>query len=337
MKIDAGLVFGNLREVPAIVRAAEASGFDGMWTSETQHEALLPLPLVAEHTQRIQFGTAIAVAFARSPTVLAHTAWDLAAQSGGRFILGLGTQVKAHIERRFGMTWEAPAPKLRDTILAMRALWDCWQNGTPLNFRGQFYKLTLMSPFFNPGPIVTPQVPIFIAGVNTTLCRLAGELADGFHVHPFHTAKYLREVTLPSIEAGAVKAGRSRKEVQVASSVFVVTNDAEREMVRGQIAFYASTPSYRAVLDCHGWGEIGERLSHLASRRQWGDMPAEVSDEMLEVFATIATPADLPGKLVTRYAGLLDRVALYAPFVPGEHDDRWQALIEAVHAQSSSN
>lgn len=333
MKIDAGLIFSNLQQAPAIARAAEAIGFDGLWTSETQHEALLPLPLVAEHTRTMQFGTAIAVAFARSPTVLAHIAWDLAAQSGGRFILGLGTQVKAHVERRFGMTWESPAAKLRDMLLAIRAVWDCWQNGTPLNYRGQFYKLTLMSPFFNPGPIATPQVPIFIAGVNTALCQVAGELADGFHVHPFHTAKYLREVILPSIEAGAAEAGRSKQATQTASSVFVIRDDGEREMVRAQIAFYASTPSYRAVLDCHGWGEVGERLSRLAARRQWDQMPGEISDEMLETCAVTATRAELPGKLIAKYEGLLDRLALYAPFAPGEDDDSWRALIEEIHSR----
>ncbi len=335
MKIDAGMMFTNLREVPVIAQAAEAIGFDAIWTSETQHEALLPLPLVAEHTQRIQFGTAIAVAFARSPTILAHLAWDLAAQSGGRFILGLGTQVKAHIERRFGMTWGSPTPKLRETILAIRAVWDCWQNGAPLNFRGQFYKLTLMSPFFNPGPIGTARVPIFIAGVNTGLCQLAGELADGFHVHPFHTVKYLREVILPAIEAGAAKAGRTRHEVQLASAVFVIRDDAEREMVRAQVAFYASTPSYRPVLDCHGWGETGERLSRLAARHQWAEMPREISDEMLETFAVIASPGDLPGKLLDKYDGLLDRLALYAPFAPGQDEAGWRALVEAIHAHSA--
>jgi probable F420-dependent oxidoreductase len=333
MKIDAALVVRNLREIPATAQAAEAIGFDAVWTSETQHEAILPLPLVAEHTQRIQFGTAIAVAFARSPTVLAHAAWDLAAQSGGRFILGLGTQVKAHIERRFGVTWEPPTPKLREMILALRAIWDGWQNGTPLNFRGQFYKLTLMTPFFNPGPIATPDVPIFIAGVNTKLCQLAGELADGFHVHPFHTARYLREIVLPTIEAGAAKAGRTRSDVQISAPVFAITDDTEREMVRFQVAFYASTPSYRPVMECHDWGEVGERLSRLAARKRWDEMPSEISDEMLDTFAVTGTPSELPGKLLAKYAGLLDRMTLYMPFVCGENEERWHALVEGIHAQ----
>jgi len=333
MKIDAVLEFSNLRQAPAIARAAEALGFDAIWTGEKQHEAILPLPLVAEHTQRMQFGTAIAVAFARSPMVLAHAAWDLAAQSGGRFILGLGTQVKAHIERRFGMTWMPPAPRLREMILALRAIWDCWQNGAPLNFRGQYYKLTLMTPFFNPGPIDAPRTPIFIAGVNAKMCQLAGEVADGFLAHPYHTAKYLREVVLPAIEAGAAKTGRARSEAQVSGSAFVITDDAERETVRSHVAFYASTPSYRGVMECHGWGEIGERLSFLAARGKWNEMPREISDEMLEAFALIGRPDELPGKLVAKYAGLLDRVGLYAPFVPGQNDELWRALIAAVHAQ----
>jgi probable F420-dependent oxidoreductase len=333
MKLDVGLSYTNLQQVPSAAKAAEELGYDAIWTSETQHEALLPLPLVAEHTQRAQFGTAIAVAFARSPMILAYTAWDLAAQSNGRFILGLGTQVKAHIERRFGMAWESPAAKLREIILALRAIWDCWQNGTPLNFRGEFYKFTLMSPFFNPGPIAAPHIPIFIAGVNTQLCQLAGELTDGFHVHPFHTAKYLREIALPAIEAGAAKSGRSRRDVQVSTSAFVITNEAEREMVRAQIAFYASTPSYRLVLECHGWEDVGEKLSQLASRRKWDEMPRLVSDEMLEAFAAAAKPEELADKLIAKYTGLLDRLALYEPFVPGENDQQRRELVEAFHAR----
>lgn len=332
MKIDVGLNLTSLSQVAETARAAEAIGFDAIWTSETQHEALLPLALVAEHTHHMQFGTAIAVAFARSPMILAHQAWDLAAQSNGRFILGLGTQVKAHIERRFGMAWESPAAKLRETLLALRAIWDCWQNGTALNFRGRFYKLTLMSPFFNPGPISTPQIPIFIAGVNTHLCQLAGELADGFHVHPFHSAQYIRDIVLPAIETGAARTGRSRRDVQMTSSIFAITQDAERDAVRAQIAFYASTPSYRGVMECHGWQETGARLSHLAARGQWDTMPQEISDEMLESLAVIASPHELATKIAARYEGLLDRVAVYAPFAPGVNEGFWRGLVEAIHA-----
>src|SRR5512141_349774 len=214
MKLDAGLPSMPLKDVAAVAEAAEAIGFDALWTSETQHDPFLPCALIAEHTQKLNFGTAIAVSFARSPANLAYQAWDLAAQSHGRFMLGLGTQVKAHIERRFGMQWpDSVTGKLREQILAVRAFWEAWQNGTKLNFRGEHYKLTLMSPFFNPGPIEHPNIPIYIAGVNEGLAKLAGELCDGFHAHPFHSPRYLREVILPAIEKGLHKAGRSREDI----------------------------------------------------------------------------------------------------------------------------
>lgn len=321
MKIDTGFGVGNpgtLDDIVARTQRAEAAGFDALWSSETQHDPFLPLVLAAEHTQRIQLGTGIAVAFARSPTTLAHLAWDLQKLSGGRFILGLGTQVKAHVERRLGMPWDRPAARLREYILAIRALWQCWQTGEKLNFRGDFFKLTLMSPFFNPGPIAQPHIPIYIAGVNERLCQLAGELCEGFHVHPFHTPKYLAEVVLPNIEAGLKQAGRSRGDIQLASAVFVIGGDTEaeraqnREAVRRQIAFYASTPSYHSVFALHGWRAVAEELSSLAARGRWEEMPALVSDAMLAEFAEEGTWAALPGRLMRRYAGLLDRIAYYS-------------------------
>src|SRR5687768_7283790 len=215
MKLDAALPPVHLKDVPAIAKAAEKIGFDALWTQETQHDPFLPCPLIAEHTAHLQIGTAVAISFARSPANLAYTAWDLAAQSNGRFILGLGTQVKAHIERRFGQPWpESPVKKLREQIQVIRAFWDCWQNGTKLNYRGEYYKITLMSPFFNPGLLPNPlpqgegtlgRIPVYIAGVNTGLAKLAGELCEGFHVHPFHSVRYLREVIIPAIEEGATK------------------------------------------------------------------------------------------------------------------------------------
>jgi probable F420-dependent oxidoreductase len=329
MLFDAALTHTSLSQIPALARAAEAFGFSAVWTTETQHDPFLPLALAAEHSVRLQFGTAVAIGFARSPMTLAHTAWDLAAQSNGRFLLGLGTQVKAHIERRFGLTWpESPVGKLREMILALRAIWDCWQTDGRLNFRGEYYKLTLMAPFFNPGPIPQPHIPIFIAGVNTGLARLCGEVCDGFHVHPFHTAAYLREVLRPAIAEGLAKAGRAPNAVQLSSAVFVITSPREKEAVRQQISFYASTPSYRPVLAQHGWTEVGEHLSALAARGQWADMPALISDEMLEVFALSAPLGELAAPLQERYAGLLDRLALYRPFVPGENDAGWQALAQ---------
>lgn len=335
MKIDTNIVVSNLRDLPALAQAAEAIGFDGLWSSETSHDPFLMSALVAEHTQRATLGTAIAVAFPRSPGTLAYLAWDLAALSNGRFILGLGTQVKAHNERRFGVKWEPPVAKLREVILAMRALWDTWQNGTRLNFRGQFFKLTLMSPFFNPGPIPHPHIPIYVAGVNRGMCRLAGELCDGFHVHPFHSVRYLREVTLPTIEEGLRISGRRRGEMELVSSILAIPSDTEAEreeashLVRQQIAFYASTPSYAPVMELHGWGDTRERLSRLAAKGRWGEMPSLVTDEMLDVFALSGTWEDLPGLIMTRYEGLLDRVMYYLPFVPGDMDDRWRWIVEA--------
>jgi probable F420-dependent oxidoreductase len=335
MKIDTNLGVSNLRDVPALAQAAEAIGFDGLWVSETSHDPFLMLALVAEHTQRAALGTAIAVAFPRSPGTLAYLAWDLAALSNGRFILGLGTQVKAHNERRFGVKWDPPVAKLREVILAMRALWDTWQNGTRLNFRGQFFKLTLMSPFFNPGPIPHPHIPIYIAGVNRGMCRLAGELCDGFHVHPFHSVRYLREVTLPAIEEGLRINGRQRNEMELVSSILVIPSDTRAEwesasqLVRQQIAFYASTPSYAPVMELHGWGDTREQLSRLAAKGRWDEMPSLITDDMLDVFALSGTWEDLPGLIMTRYEGLLDRVMYYLPLVPGDMDDRWRGIIEA--------
>lgn len=329
MKLDVATLVPNPGEMPALAERVEELGFDALWTSETQHDPFLPLALAAEHTKCIELGTGIAVAFARSPTVLAHLAWDLAAQSKGRFILGLGTQVKPHIERRFGMVWESPAAKLREMILAMRALWAAWQGDGNVNFRGSFYKITLMTPFFNPGPIEYPDIPIYIAGVNEKLCRLGGELCQGFHVHPFHSAKFIREVILPNIERGLEKSHRARTDIQLASAIFVATNDAEKEAARAQIAFYASTPSYRPVMEIHGWGDAGEQLSAFAARGKWTEMPQVITDEMLEQFVVLTDEANRATAIKSRYNGLVDRIMLYKPFEPKESTSQWRELVRS--------
>jgi probable F420-dependent oxidoreductase len=268
----------------------------------------------------------------------AQTAWDLQNLSEGRFILGLGTQVKAHITRRFSMPWERPAARLREYIVALRAIWESFQTEGPLNFEGEFYTHTLMSPFFNPGPIERPEIPVFIAGVNTRLARLAGELCDGFHVHPFHSPEYVRRTVKPAIAEGAQQANRDPARIELATSVFVVAAEteeeanAQREAVRSQLAFYASTPTYRTVLEAHGWQEVGERLGTLAREKKWHEMPALVTDEMLEAFAVEADLEELGAALQRRYKGLIDRVALYLPFVPGERDGFWRTVIESVRA-----
>ncbi len=331
MLFDASLPPVPLKDVPAIVRAAEAIGFHTLWATETVHDPFLPGALLSEHTRRLGYGTAVAIAFARSPATLAYTAWDLAQASQGRFILGLGTQIKAHVERRFGMPWpESVVGKLREQIQAIRAFWNAWQNNAPLDFRGEYYKLTLMSPFFNPGPIQHPDVPIYIAGVNTGLARLAGEAADGFLAHPFHTPRYLNEVIVPAIDQGLGKSGRARPDFRVSVTAFAVTSPEEAQFVRSQISFYASTPSYRAVMDLHGWGDVAERLSGLARAGKWDEMPALISDEMLHTVAVVCAEDHLAAALLDRYAGLADRLGLYLPFVPGQRDGLWKRLAQEL-------
>jgi probable F420-dependent oxidoreductase len=315
--VDVTLAIDDLGDVPGIARESEALGFDGLWTAETRHEPFLPLALAAEHTRRVSLGTAIAVAFPRSPTVVAHTAWDLQAASGGRMILGLGTQVKGHIERRFSVKWTAPGPRLREYIQALRAIWGAWQARTPVNFRGEHYAVTLMTPFFAPGPIEHPRIPIYIAAVNAYNLRLAGELCDGVHLHPFHSVKYLREFALPHIDAGLARGGRPRETVARAASVFMVTgrNADElrraREHARTQIAFYASTRTYEPVLAAHGWQDLTPRLHRKSVEGDWAGMAALITDEMLEIFAVEAPLDGLRAALDERYAGLLDRIAPY--------------------------
>ena len=338
MKLDAGLGTEGeyLKNMGRTARAAEDLGFAGLWTSETKHDAFLPLAIAADGTQRMDLGTSVAIAFSRSPMETAQTAWDLQYLSGGRFILGLGTQVKAHVTRRFSMPWDRPAARLREYILALRAIWESFQTEGPLNFEGEFYRHTLMSPFFNPGPIEQPEIPVFIAGVNTRLARLAGELCDGFHVHPFHSPEYVRRTVKPAIAEGAEQANRDPDQVELATSVFVVAAETEeeaseqRESVRSQLSFYASTPTYRAVLETHSWQEVGERLGVLAREKRWSEMPALVTDEMLHAFAVEAAPDEIGPALKERYEGLIDRVALYLPFVPGERDDFWRAVVNSA-------
>ncbi|MBV9181039.1 MAG: TIGR03617 family F420-dependent LLM class oxidoreductase [Acidobacteria bacterium] len=320
MILDIALANYDLTAVPQDARRMEADGYGCIWTSETQHDPFLPLALAACATSSIKLGTSIAVAFPRSPTVVAHTAWDLQKASEGRFILGLGSQIKAHLERRFSVQFESPGPKLREFALALREIWKCWQNGTPLNFRGRFYHLDLMTPFFNPGPIAHPQIPLFIAGVNRYMCRMAGEIADGLHVHPFHTPKYLREYVHPAVEEGLRASARKRQDFTYTTSSFVIVGDSERERsknaeaVRQQIAFYASTRTYAPVLAAHGWEGIGPELHRKSVEKDWQGMAGLITDEMLDTIAVSGTFATIGGKLRHRYLGLLDRISLYLPY-----------------------
>ena len=303
----------------AIAAAAEARdlGFDGFFAAETQYDPFLPLAFASNTAPELEIGTAIAVAFPRSPMVTAMTSWDLARLSKGKFLLGLGTQVRGHITRRFSTEWMSPGPRLRDYILSMRAIWDTWQNATPLKHEGEFYQFSLMTPFFNPGPIPNPDIPVYIAGVGPYLSKLAGEICQGFHVHPFHTTAYLDQVVLPNMTEGAESAGRSLDDVERVTTVFVMTGRDEEQIeeskaaVRQQISFYASTPSYRPVLEANDW-DFGEKLTALSKRGKWDEMPDHVPDEALTEVGVVAPVDQLGRAILDRYGDRVQRVGLYS-------------------------
>ncbi len=331
MKVDGGLGFGgNLGQVPRQIQKLEAEGYCGAITAETSADPFFPLVLAAEHSERIELITSIAVAFARNPMILANIGHDLNAYSKGRFILGLGSQIKPHITRRFSMPWSHPAARMREFILAMRAVWDCWYRGEKLDFRGEFYQHTLMTPMFTPTDTEFGPPRVFLAAVGPRMTEVAGETADGVIAHAFTTEKYFREVTLPNIEKGLATAGRSRDGFEVSCPVFVVTGRdeestaASRLSVTRQIAFYASTPAYRKVLEIHGWGDLGPELTSLSKRGEWEKMGTLITDEMLDAFAIVASPKDVPDRLLQRYGGLIDRVV--CTFDLGDDTDRERAM-----------
>ncbi|HVN63578.1 MAG TPA: TIGR03617 family F420-dependent LLM class oxidoreductase [Candidatus Binataceae bacterium] len=335
MKLDTGLATRNLNEVPAIAKAAEETGFDAIWVPEAGNDGFLPAALIAEHTKRIKTGTSVAIAFPRSPMITAYTAWDLAGMSQGRFILGLGTQVKGHIERRFSVKWDAPVPRLREYIQSLRAIFKCWAaGGSKLSFEGKYYNFSLMTPFFTPPPHNYSNIPIYIAGVNEHICRLAGELCEGLHAHPFNSPKYLREFVIPNVEKGLAKAGRARKDFTIATTAFVITGNNKDEIerargaIRQQISFYASTRTYRVVLETHGWGEVADRLNAKAAKGDWAGMGKEITDEMLDVYTISGTFDEIADKVYARYDGLLDRVGFYIPYHPGTDDAQWRKLAQ---------
>ena len=309
-----------LGHAAADAKKAEEAGYDAVWAAETSRDPFLPLVLAAEHTDHIGLGTAIAVAFARSPMTLANTAWDLNGFSKGRFHLGLGSQIKPHIEKRFSMPWSHPAPRMREFISAMRAIWDCWQNGTKLDFRGDFYTHTLMTPFFNPGPSEYGPPKVFLAAVGEGMTKVAGEVADGMLVHGFTTELYLREKTLPAVLEGLHASGRSRSDFQLSYPAFVVTGETDEQMeaaaagTRRQIAFYGSTPAYRGVLELHGWGDLQPELNTLSKRGEWEEMGRLIDDEVLNAFAVVGAPEDVPGLLQKRFGDVVDRLNFYTPY-----------------------
>lgn len=302
--------------------STEAGPWDGLWVSEARHDPFLPLAFAAEHTERVTLGTSIAVAFSRSPMTLAHTAWDLQRLAEGRFVLGIGSQVRAHIERRFSMPWSSPAARMREYICALRAIWSSWRTGEMLNYSGEFYQHTLMTPFFAPPCLQYADPPVFLAAVGPAMTKVAGEVADGVILHGFTTPTYIREVTMPALVAGATSVGRTRTDLSVSIMAFVVTGRTADEMaeaaqaVREQIAFYGSTPAYRGVMELHGWGDIADELSVLARRGgdSWAHLGDLISEEMLTQFAVVANVGEVADAIAERFGGLVDRLSFYTPY-----------------------
>ncbi|NNL67944.1 MAG: LLM class F420-dependent oxidoreductase [Myxococcales bacterium] len=322
MKIDGAILVDDPADAGPLAARLEAAGYDGGFTFEGQHDPFLPLAVAAQQTERLELATAIAVGFARSPMTLANTAYDLQRLSRGRFILGLGTQIRPHIERRFSMPWSRPAPRMREMILATRAILMAWQEGSPLDFRGEFYQHTLMTPVFDPGPNPHGVPPIFCAGVGARMTEVAGEVADGFLVHPFHTLDFFRDEALPALARGRERAGRTPEDCQVSCQVIVATgrNDEElegtRNGARAQISFYGSTPAYRPVLESVGRGELQDELRRLSKEGRWLEMAGRIDDDLLERIAVVAPRDQLAARIRERYGGLVDRVSLVAPFAP---------------------
>jgi probable F420-dependent oxidoreductase len=335
MKVDGGIgdmrggsgEGGYLSGAGASAQELEAQGYDGIWSAETSHDPFFPLLLAAQSTERVELGTGIAVAFARNPMTLAQIAWDLQAASQGRFILGLGSQIKPHITKRFSMPWSSPAARMREMILAIRAIWASWNDGSKLDFQGDFYTHTLMTPFFNPGPNPHGDAKIALAGVGALMTEVAGEVCDGVIVHGFTTERYVREVTIPALDRGLNRAGRSRDAFEVSGPIFVVSGTNEEEMeaakkgTREQIAFYGSTPAYQKVLDLHGWGDLHHDLNRLSKQGEWVQMGELVDDEILGTFAVVAEPEEVATAMKARYGDLVDRILFTAPS-RGDRD-RW--------------
>lgn len=317
---------GSIEQAAAAAREAEAAGFAGAFTGEVSSDPFLPLVAAAAATEQLQLGTSIAVAFARSPMTVAYTANDLQRASRGRFVLGLGSQVRAHVDRRFSMPWGRPAEQMRDFVLALRAIWQSWSSGEPLEFESAHYRHTLMTPMFVPPPHEFGPPPVFVAGVGDLMTRVAGEVADGFLCHAFSTPQWIREHTLPALLAGRRAAGRSLEDQSldgftVKAAVFLATgSDEEIEAavakIRPQLAFYASTPAYRPVLEFHGWGDLGTELTRLSKAGEWSAMSGLITDDVIDAFAVVAPPDEVGTVVKERYDGVVDRIS-FLPHTSG--------------------
>jgi probable F420-dependent oxidoreductase len=304
------------RDVRTLYPRLEAIGYDGAFSFEAKHDPFLPVAVAAEHTKTLRLGTAVAIAFARNPMNLANLAWGAQLLSGGRFLLGIGTQVRPHVEHRFSMPWSKPASRMREIVLALRAIFACWQHGERLDFRGEHYRHTLMIPAFDPGPSPFGPPPIFVGGFGPRMCEVAGETADGFLAHPFNTRESLKTLVLPALERGLAKRGRTRRDLEVICATLVVTADAERDFARvvaaarKHLAFYGSTPAYRQTLDAHGWGDLHVELNRLSKLGRWDDMASLISDEVLHAIAVVGPRREIAAKLRARLTGIVDGVSL---------------------------
>ncbi|GAB5450775.1 MAG: LLM class F420-dependent oxidoreductase [Halioglobus sp.] len=320
MKIDASLMFDPVG-AGAMAAELEAAGFDGAYTFEGQSDPFITSTVAAMRTQNMTLMTSIAVAFARNPMSLAYLGNDLQSVSDGRFILGLGTQVKAHIERRFSMPWSKPASRMREMVLAIRAIWDCWQTGEKLNFQGEFYQHTLMSPIFSPQPSAHAAPQIFMAGVGPVMTEVAAEVGDGYFLHPFNTPQSMQDLSLAAIARGLDKAGKSRANYTISAQVMTATGLDEESMqaavasARNQIAFYASTPAYLPVLACHGLEALQGDANGMIKQGRWAELNDLVDDDLLNTFAIVGTPTEVAQKIVERFQGKVDRISpvVYQP------------------------
>ncbi len=336
-----GAVSSELANIAQAASVLERRGYDCCWTAEINHDPFLPLVLAAEHTTRIELGTSIAVAFARNPMSVANIGWDLQAYSNGRFILGLGSQIKPHIEKRFSMPWSRPVPRMREFVLALREIWSCWQYGTKLHFEGDFYTHKLMTPMFTPEPLAHPFPQVFIAAVGEAMTEMCGEVADGLLAHAFTTKRYFEEVTTPALLRGMERSGRKRSEFQLSAPVFVVTGIDDAELAAGavstrkQIAFYGSTPAYRKVLDLHGWGDLHTDLHRLSLQGEWDAMASLIDDEVLEAFAVVAPLDGVAAKVRERCDGVIDRVLVGFP--SSVEEATVMALLQELRAQPTAS
>jgi probable F420-dependent oxidoreductase len=340
MELDVYCTTPHPSRIGEIARQAQAAGFAGLWVTEAAHNPYIACALAAEAADRLVLGTDVAMSFPRSPMVTAQAAWDLAAHSGGRFILGLGTQVKAHLERRFSVPGDRLAPRVREYILALRAIFDAFAGRAPLRFEGEFHKFSLLTDFFRPAPLDVADPPIYLAGINERLLQVTGEVADGFCAHPVNSPKYLSEVMRPSIEEGAKQAGRDASEITVVCPVFTIVGDPgpeldrQRDAIRLQIGFYGTTPSYSKLFEVHGRDDMTARLQAAARSGDQSKVAAEIDDELLDAFSVTSSWDGLAGALLRRFDGLADRIFPY--MLPKLEDpevaERWKAVAAAVAA-----